>query len=85
MLATRITYGLSLRYPSSIPRAFSSFLGSPIASTRACSSSLPLQTNDEDYDGLVGDGGHSSGVSSFISVSVLVDGFLHIKHCFSSC
>lgn len=83
MLATRITYGLSPRYPSSIPKAFSSFLGSLSTSTRACSSSLPLQTKDEDYDGLVGDGGHSSGVSHFVSVSALAGGFLRVKHCLS--
>ena len=57
MLSTRTTYGLSPRYPLSIPRAFSSL--------------LPLQTKDEDYDGLEVDGSHSSGLSPFVSVSAL--------------
>lgn len=80
MLATRTTYGLSPRYPSSIPKAFSGFLESSFASTMACSSSLPLQTKDEDYDGLGVDDSHGSRVSSFTSVIALADGFLRIEY-----
>lgn len=39
---------------------------------------------DMDYDGLVGDNGHGSGVSHFVSVSALVGGYLRVKHCLSS-
>lgn len=80
MLSTRTAYRLSPRYPLSIPKAFSSFLGPLSASTRACSSSLPLQTKDEDYDGLGVDGSHGSRVSSFTSVIALADAFLRIEY-----
>lgn len=45
---------------------------------------IDIKHRDEDYDGLMGDGGHGSGVSHFVSVSALVGGFLRIKHCLLS-
>lgn len=44
---------------------------------------LGIECRHEDYDGLVGDGGHGSGVSHFVSVSALAGGFLRVKHCLS--
>lgn len=62
--------------------SLSSFLGSPSASTRAYSSSLPLQTKDKYHDGLVVDGGCGSRVSSFTSVIALTDGFFVLSIVF---
>lgn len=39
---------------------------------------LDIECLDEDHEGLVGNGSHRTGVSGFISVSVLVDGFSFI-------